>query len=63
MWGNAALKFSAEIGALLFRASGDHRALEFLRQRVSLAVARGNARLLLASLPPDDEMDELAYIL
>src|SRR5213083_771275 len=42
-WGPAAAEICKDIGSRLSLSSGDTRALPFLRQRLGLAVQRGNA--------------------
>ncbi|KAL7670101.1 hypothetical protein ACOME3_005039 [Neoechinorhynchus agilis] len=41
-FGVSAKKFCAEIGRLLIKASGDHRQRNYLIQRLSVAIQRGN---------------------
>ena len=61
-WGRCANDLFKEIAQLIKTNCAENRALEFLRQRISLAVVRGNARLLRASFPDLEDMDELAYL-
>ena len=61
VWGRAADNLVKEIARLIKANCAENRALEFLRQRISLAVARGNARLLSAAFPALEQMDDLAY--
>jgi hypothetical protein len=54
-WGPAASSFCEDLGARLARESGDLRSASFLRQRLGIAVQRGNAASVLGTLPlPDD---------
>ena len=48
-WGPAGLSFVKEIGRRITQVTGDERAAEFLRQRLSLAVQRGNAASVLGT--------------
>jgi hypothetical protein len=50
-WGPAASSFCDELGARLARESGDLRSAAFLRQRLALAVQRGNAASVLGTFP------------
>jgi hypothetical protein len=49
-WGAAGLSFINEVGRKIASVSGDMRAASFLRQRLSLAVQRGNAASILGTL-------------
>ena len=49
-WGESAKEFCCELGARLARVSGDARSLTFLKQRISLAIQRGNAIAVLNTL-------------
>ena len=42
-WGTAAVSFVNELGRRIAAVTCDHRATQFLKQRLSLAVQRGNA--------------------
>ena len=54
VWGPAALAICDEIGGRAARLSGDPRAPSFLRQRLSLAVQRGNAASVIGTHPQGD---------
>ena len=49
--GPSAASVIADIGQRIARETGDPRALAFLRQRISLAVQRGNAASVVGTLP------------
>ena len=51
-WGEASLKFLRALGKRLISTSGDRRAGCFLRQRLSVAIARGNATSILSGMQP-----------
>ena len=53
-WGPAAYSFCQELGSRIARESGDQRSTAFLRQRISLAVQRGNAGSVLGTRPLTD---------
>jgi hypothetical protein len=59
VYGEDAQKFITSIGERLKTATGDVRALAFLRQRISLAIQRGNAAAILGSLPGGKHFDEI----
>ena len=48
--------FLHDLGKRIERASGDRRATEFLLQRVSIEIQRGNAAAVQGSLPTGDEL-------
>ena len=50
-WGQAASELCREIGSRMALISGDPRALPFLRQRLALAVQRGNATAISGTSP------------
>lgn len=54
-WGQEANSLCQEIGARLARETGDLRSTAFLRQRISLAVQRGNAASVLGTMPQEDD--------
>jgi len=43
VWGPEALAFSSEVGARLAAQTGESRSTSFLRQRIDIAIQRGNA--------------------
>jgi len=56
-WGPAGLAFVNELGRRISAVTGDARATDFLRQRLSLAVQRGNAASILGTLvSPDTDL-------
>jgi hypothetical protein len=55
-WGPSALDLSSALGARLARVSGDRRATSFLRQRLSIAIQRGNAAAVRGTLPPREDL-------
>ena len=53
--------FVSEIGRILRRERADPRATEFLRQRLSSEVQRGNAAGILGSRPLSKGLDDLLF--
>ena len=49
-WGSAALSFVNELGRRISVVTGDQRATSFLKQRLAMAVQRGNASAVLGTL-------------
>src|SRR6201995_2714330 len=54
VWGTSALAICEEIGGRAALLSGDPRATSFLKQRLSLAVQRGNAASVAGTHPQGD---------
>jgi hypothetical protein len=50
-WGPSALAIFAEIGGRIAARTGDPRATSFLRQRMDIAVQKGNAAAVVGTLP------------
>ena len=61
-WGPEALDFVTDVGGRLAAATGDPRSSAFLKQRISLAVQRGNAVCFKQSLPVGTDFSEIFYI-
>ena len=57
-WGTLGLAFINELGRRISAVNGDPRAASFLKQRLSLAVQRGNAVAVLGTLPSPLEPDD-----
>ena len=62
VFGEEAYSFVSEIGRRLARATGDKRSKEFLVQRISMAVQRGNAAAILGTLPTGRGFGEIFYM-
>ena len=62
VWGGEALLLSKDIGDRLKEATGEHRSVAFLRQRVALEVQRGNAQMILRTLPGGSGLNEVFYL-
>jgi hypothetical protein len=50
-WGPSALAICAEIGGRIAVRTGDPRATSYLRQRMDIAVQKGNAAAVVGTLP------------
>jgi hypothetical protein len=61
-WGPEANAFVSEVGHRLSIATDEPRATGFLRQKISLAVQRGNAVCIKQSLPTGADFNEVFYI-
>lgn len=51
------------IGRLLQDLTNDSRATNFLRQRIGIAIQRGNAISVMGTFPPASNFDEIFYFL
>ena len=61
-WGPEALDFVTDLGRRLAAVTGDPRSSAFIKQRIGLAVQRGNATCLKQLLPDGTEFSEVFYI-
>ena len=61
-FGEDALKLVKELGGRLHASSGESRSTSFLKQRISLAIQRGNAASVLATIPPTSNFYEIYYL-
>ena len=55
----AGLRFLREVGVRVAAATGEKRSAEFLLQRMSLAVQRGNIASVLGTLPRGESFEEV----
>ena len=62
-FGPAAKSFLAELGRRIALSSDEPRSLDFLRQRVSIAIQRGNAISVLGTCEKSRCLDEVYYLL
>ena len=53
-WGKDAQQLVSELGGRLAALTGDTRSLAFLRQRLGIAIQRGNAAAIRGTLPSID---------
>ncbi|POS81678.1 hypothetical protein EPUL_006654, partial [Erysiphe pulchra] len=58
-WCSEARKFIDSLGKMLFDTTGDSRAKNFLIQRISLAIQRGNGASVMGTLPQCASLDEV----
>ena len=58
-WDAGAKAFLKDIGTRVRRATGNHRAMEFLRQRVGIEIQRGNAAAVMGTVDNPKEWDIL----
>ena len=61
-WGPTAISFIKDLGRLLFQASGEPRSTAFLRQRLSIAIQRGNAAAVRGTVPEGAGLFELSSL-
>ena len=61
-WGPAALKFVHELGVLLTQATGEPRSTSFLKQRLSVAIQRGNAAAVRGKVPEGIGFNEIFHL-
>lgn len=58
-WSSEAKEFFFSLGKNLEKISGDSRCIQFLYQRISLAIQQNNAACIMGSIPDDKKMDEI----
>ena len=58
-WGAGAKSFSTDVGSRVKRAIGNQRAMEFLRQRVSMEIQRENAAAVTGTVENSKEWTDL----
>lgn len=61
-WSDEALKFGTELGTRLAFSTGEPRSLTYFRQRISIAIQRGNASSVYGTIPKDLVLGELFYL-
>jgi hypothetical protein len=61
-WGPQAIALTHEIGRRIRCRTGERRAYEFLVQSISVAIQRGNAASVLASIPRHRDLHEIFYL-
>ena len=54
VWGPSASEICAEIGGRIANKTGDTRSFAFLKQRLGIAVQRGNAAAVIGTVPLRD---------
>ena len=58
-WGADARSFLMEIGSRIKQVTGNVRSMEFLRQRVSIEIQRGNAEAVIWTVESPKDWDDL----
>ena len=58
-WGAGAKTFLAEVGSRVKQATGNVRSMEFLRQRVSIEIQRGNAAAVMGTVDNPKDWNSL----
>jgi hypothetical protein len=61
-WSDEALRFGKELGTRMISSTGEPRSFSFLRQRISIAIQRGNATSVYGTIPKDLALGELFYL-
>ena len=61
--GPTADKFFGTLGKLIMIKTEQLSSLEFLKQRISLAIQRGNSASVLGTLPQSRSLDEVFHLL
>ncbi|KAJ4428370.1 hypothetical protein ANN_24389 [Periplaneta americana] len=61
-WCKEAKDLVSEIGRSLVTVTGDHLCTNYLRQRIAIAIQRGNAASILGTFPEANYLDEIFFI-
>jgi hypothetical protein len=61
-FGESALRLVNELGKRLYLCTGEKRSRTFLIQRISIAIQRGNAASVLATIPQGPKFNEIFYL-
>ena len=61
-WGSDALLLISQIGKKITDRTGELRATDFLRQRISIDIQGGSAISILGTLPDSRELSEIFYL-
>ena len=61
-WSEDSLNLINTIGKKLNTVTGDRRSKNFLIQRISLAIQRGNAACIKSILPSSNALNEIFYL-
>ena len=61
-WGPSTIRFVKELGRLLEESTGEKRSAAFLRQRLSIAIQRGNAAAVRGTVPEGGALSELFHL-
>ena len=62
-WGPAARTFLSDIGRRIEQATGRERSSEFLRQRISMEIQRGNAASVMGTAETSKDWDKYFFLL
>ena len=62
-WSEQAEEVIKDIGGRIEAKTGEERSLEFLRQRISIDLQRGNAACVLGTLPNQKDLDSVFFCL
>ena len=61
-WGAEAKDLVRQIGKKIAERSGERRSTDFLRQRISIEIQRGNSVSVFGTLPESRELEEVFYV-
>lgn len=61
-WCEDAIKFVDELGKMIELKTNEPRSKTFLKQRISMAIQKGNAAAVMGCFEPSDSMEEVFYL-
>ena len=62
VWGTEAVIFFEKLTKIITTKSGEPRSKGFLKQRLSMAIQRGNAAAIMGTFWSCDKMEEIFYL-
>lgn len=62
-WCQDAINFTLTLGKLICSVTGEKRSTSFLRQRIGIAIQKGNAACIMGTIPSSRSLEEIFYLL
>ncbi len=62
-WCQEAINFISILGKKITNETGEQRATSFLRQRISIAIQKGNAACIMGTIPSCRSLEDIFYLL
>jgi len=62
-WCKDAIKFFDELGKMIALKTDETRSKTFLKQRISMAIQKGNAAAVMGCFQPNENLEEVLFII
>ena len=62
-WGTSAKKLIQDVGKKLCEVTKEERSTTYLKQRISVAIQKGNAAAILGTIPSEESLDDIYYLI